>query len=435
MNSGASEPAAEEPVVDDLHLQHESSEAEESGLAKRVSAIYFAYLAGVGLAVTFWPFHLQALGFSGAMIGRIFMVRTGMNIFSQPAITRLADATGKPLGIVRVALFWGAVAPLGMLYFENWWLVAACVWIGGLMTSSLVPLLDATIVTRLPRHPYGNIRMWGSLGYGLIVCSFGFSMRNLDHASAGRWSIYAWTVVMLIGALIGLTLKDPKRKSTASKTIPTTTNTTSSPGGESSSGASATGRYSPAFLALLGLNAFHWFGVISFNIFFGLHTEWRGFSPLVPALGVMFAIAAEALVLRKARRVLDPHSAIRALPFIYLVTGVRWILTATVTSPAVLIAVQLLHGVSFGLWMGAMITVIGRFVSPERRSAAQGLMGGIVFGVGGMAGSATSGYLFDLGGGTLVFYGCVASEVVALLLFALWWHFTGRTHFERPVTT
>lgn len=433
MTSGPAEPATEEPVNDSTILQPEPSEKEESGLAKRVSAIYFAYLAGVGLAVTFWPFHLQALGFSGAMIGRIFMVRTGMNIFSQPLITRLADATGKPLGIIRVALFWGAVAPLGMLYFENWWLVAACVWIGGLMTSSLVPLLDSTIVTRLPRHPYGNIRMWGSLGYGLVVCSFGFSMRNLDHASAGEWSIYAWTTVMLIGAIVGLTIKDPKQKP-SNQTPPAAPATSNDADTQKPAGKPAPRWYSVPFVTLLALNAFHWFGVISFNIFFGLHTEWRGFSPLVPAIGVMIAIAAEALVLRKARRVLDPHSAIRALPLIYVVTGVRWILTATVTSPALLIGVQLLHGISFGLWMGAMMTVIGRFVSPERRSAAQGLMGGIVFGVGGMAGSATSGFLFDLGGGTLVFYGCAASEVAAVLLFALWWYTAGRSHFERPAT-
>jgi MFS family permease len=81
-----------------------------------------------------------------------------------------------------------------------------------------------------------------------------------------------------------------------------------------------------------------------------------------------------------------------------------------------------------------MITVIGQFVPPERRSAAQGLLGGIVFGVGGMAGSAVSGYLFDAGGGSLVFYGCAAAEAIALVLFAIWWFATGRSHFRREPT-
>lgn len=405
------------------------AEMSETRLATGVSAIYFMYLAGVGLAVTFWPFHLQALGFSGAMIGRIFMVRTGMNIVAQPAIARLGDVTGRPLTIIRIALVWGAIAPLGMLVFSNWWLVAASVWIGGLMTSSLVPLLDSTIVTRLPHRPYGSIRMWGSLGYGLIVCGFGFATENVAHATAGRWSLYAWTTVMLLGAFVGLGLRDERAKPSLRRAESRSRRRFFKRGNGSTAKRKAW--YSLPLLTLFALNTCHWFGVMSFNIYFGLHTEWRGFSPLVPALGILCAISAEAVVLRRARAVLIPNTAIRLLPLVYAVTALRWLLTAIVPTAEWLILIQLLHGVTFGLWMSAMITVIGRFVAPEHRSAAQGLMGGIVFGVGGMAGSVTSGYLFDAGGGSLIFYGCAAVECVTLALFLGWWCFSGREHFAR----
>lgn len=391
---------------------------EEPGFANGISAVYFFYLAGVGLAVTFWPFHMQALGFTGAQIGRLFMVRTGLNIVAQPAITRIADAVGRPIAIIRVALLWGAIVPCGMLLFDDWWMIAACMWGTGILTSSLVPLLDASIVTRLPNRSYGSVRLWGSLGYGMVVCGFGLFMRNVEHATAGKMSIFAWLAVMLIASAFGARLSDR----------PT-------PSREERKQQSQVQWVSGGLIAFFVLNLFHWYGMFSFNIFYGLHTEELGFSPFLPALGVLVAIVAEAIALRIGKRVLRPSFAAAMLPVVYALTGVRWALTAWAVEGPLLVAAQALQFFGYGIWIACMMTVIGALVPDVRRNAAQGLMGSIVLGCGGMLGALVSGYFMDIGAGRLVFAACAVADVIALALFAAWWVACGRDAMARQTPT
>ena len=58
--------------------------------------------------------------------------------------------------------------------------------------------------------------------------------------------------------------------------------------------------------------------------------------------------------------------------------------------------VQLLHGVSFGVWFVAMMDGVSRFADDDRRPTLQGWVAAAVLGGGGVISTALGGALMDV---------------------------------------
>lgn len=371
----------------------------------QLASAYAFYLAGLSLAVTYWPLYFESMGLAGAQIGLLFSVRTALNIVAQPVMSGIADATGRPIFMLRAAFLWGAAMPGMMLFADRFWMFAAAMWMSGLLTGAIAPLLDSSIVRRVGASRFGDIRLWGSLGYGAMVLVYGLAMQNRPAGVTGYGAIIGWVTLLLAGAIVAFSmsrqeeieaLQKPKR-------------------GDSK------GWIRGPLVILLLINALHWWGITAFNIYISLHATAAGFGTAIIGMTVAMAIVGEVVAFAFARRLVAPRFAHWMLPLVYLTGAVRWLVTAYAPSGAVLVGVQALHFLSFGIWTAALIHMIGRFVSDDRRAAAQGLMGGLTLGVGGMIGNAVSGAMLDIGGGRLVFIVACLADVAACLLLLLSW--------------
>ncbi|MEM1348528.1 MAG: MFS transporter, partial [Myxococcota bacterium] len=80
-----------------------------------------------------------------------------------------------------------------------------------------------------------------------------------------------------------------------------------------------------------------------------------------------------------------------------------------------LVALQALHGVTFGVFLAAVIAILGRIVPSELRATGQALMYVMVFTVGSIAGNATSGVVYDVHGPVALYQGAGIVEGVALV--------------------
>lgn len=371
----------------------------------QLSASYGLYLAGLALAVTYWPLYFEAMGFAGAQIGLLFSVRTALNIVAQPVMSGIADATGRPIFMLRAAFLWGAAMPGMMLFADRFWMFAAAMWMSGLLTGAIAPLLDAAIVRRVGAGRFGDIRLWGSVGYGVMVLGYGLAMQSQPKGTTGYGAIIGWVVFLLAGAAVAFRISRREEVEALKKPKP-----------------KQKGPWITApLVVLLLINALHWWGITAFNIYISLHASAKGFGTAIIGMTVATAIVGEVLAFAFARRLVSPHFAHWLLPVVYLSGALRWWVTAAAPSGPVLIATQLIHFLSFGLWTASLIHLIGRFVSDDRRAAAQGLMGGLTLGIGGMVGNAVSGALLDIGGGVLVFRVAAGADVAACLLLILTW--------------
>lgn len=371
----------------------------------QLSAAYAFYLSAIALSVTYWPLYFEDSGLSGVQIGVIFSVATAMSIVMQPLVSAMSDAWGRPVRMLRLAFLWSMLLPSAMLFIQGFWVFALAWWLSSLMSIAIVPLLDASIVRRVGADRYGGIRLWGSVGYGLAVLVYGWFMRDQPTGVTGYGAIILWVVLLFCGAAVVWTLP---------------THASDAPARTRGQGLGRDWVTAPLVILFL-INALHWWGITSFNIYIGLHASERGIDTGVIGMTVAAAIVGEVVAFALARRILAPHLAHWVLPLIFITGAVRWVVTALTLSPAILIGVQLLHFFGYGLWMVALIHLIGRFVPDEQRTAAQGLMGGLIYGVGGMLGNLVSGVMFDIGGGEMVFMVAAGADLLACVLLVLTW--------------
>ena len=110
--------------------------------------------------------------------------------------------------------------------------------------------------------------------------------------------------------------------------------------------------------------------------------------------------------------------ALRLRSLAYAGTALRWLLMATVQSLPVLLALQLLHAVSFALmWLSSM-ELVKEFSTPRTLATAQGLFVAACAS-GSVAGMLVWGPLYRSSGGSWVFVCAAAASVISLIVNAL----------------
>ena len=105
----------------------------------------------------------------------------------------------------------------------------------------------------------------------------------------------------------------------------------------------------------------------------------------------------------------------RLLALAFVGSAVRWALLSRSTGAAAVAGLQLLHGLSFGIFWACATRALADLVPPRLRATGQAVFTAIVFGGGNAAGYALSGIGYDrLGGVGPLFLAAAVAEVLAL---------------------
>ena len=91
-----------------------------------------------------------------------------------------------------------------------------------------------------------------------------------------------------------------------------------------------------------------------------------------------------------------------------------------VEQPFVLVFAQVLHGLTFGSFHAAAITVVNRWFLGRTRSRGQALYSSLTFGAGGLVGGLISGWTWDHLGGELTFALSSIFALIGLILVMVW---------------
>jgi PPP family 3-phenylpropionic acid transporter len=127
-------------------------------------------------------------------------------------------------------------------------------------------------------------------------------------------------------------------------------------------------------------------------------------------------VAAEVVALLAFPRVAALFSLRAILATSFAVSALRWFLLSRAEAAAWIVALQLLHAFTFGLFWGAAMDAMSRAVPSRLRATGQAIFAAVVFGVGNAVGYQLSGLGYDRwhGVGTL-FAWAGGVEIVALL--------------------
>lgn len=346
-------------------------------------AFYFiVFYATLGVLIPFWPVWLSARGLDPGQIALIGAVMTGARIVTTPLIGAFSDRVGR-----RTTLLSGlAVAALLAFSAMGWTESFAGIFILTILFAipwtAMGPLGENSAALALRRRglDYARIRLWGSLAF--IGGTLGMARWLENHSDDG-----VHTVLGLGFALVAL----------GCMLLPPI-----GPRPEREAGDAGSFRRLLAlpglptlFLAAGAIQASHGF----YYTFGTLNWRAAGMSDWLIgwlwATGVVAEIALFAFAGPRLRRVDD-----RTL---LLIAGagavVRWSLTAFVDWPPFLFAIQVLHGLSFGLChltiMHYMVNRVPIGLAATGQTLNAALSGGVLMGVA----TLVSGPLYSAHGG------------------------------------
>ncbi|WP_254048231.1 MFS transporter [Uliginosibacterium sp. TH139] len=365
----------------------------------RLSAYYFFYYAFIGVFMPYFALYLQGRGFPSAQIGFLLSIMQWMRLAAPNLWGWLADRAGRRMPVMRIAALCSFCGFLGIWLGEGLWSIALALAVMGFFWTAQSPLAEATTFAHLAgRHGYGRVRAWGSFGFVVAVLGMGWW---LERASID-WVIHAGIVMLAAIVLTSLTVPEAP------------------PADKRASGGSLLSilrrrEVLALLVSCMLMTAAH--GAL--NVFYSIHLVEAGYGKSVVGLLWTLGVLAEILVFMWAPRLMGRFRLRSMLLLALLVAvgrfaligwGVEWI--------GLLLGLQLLHGITFGLNHICAISAVSKWFAGAHQAQGQALYGSISFGAGGIIGSLVSGALWDGVGGGWTF---TASSVFALLGFVVLW--------------
>lgn len=364
----------------------------------RLSGFYFWYFAFIGAFAPYFALYLQSLGFSASQIGLLLAVNPVTRIFGPTLWGWLSDHLGAHGKLIRwtammTALLFAAVfvgRTFGGIFLAL--VMLNIVWCG------VLPLAESATLNQLGREigRYGQIRLWGSVGFVLVVIVTGYVL--------DVWGIAALApaAMVLIGCMALSAFFLPPDRETSHRA-------------DQDSLLRIVGR--PEILALLASFFLMQVAHGPFNAFFSIHLADAGYSK--KAIGWLWSLGviAEIVLFLRLPDLLRRFSLSQILRWSFGCAFVRFVIVAWgVESMPLMVFAQLLHAFTFGAFHAAGVALMHQYFRGRNQTRGQALYTSVGYGLGGTLGTLLSGYAWEGWGAQWTFSAAAFAALLALML-------------------
>lgn len=362
---------------------------------------YFLQLASIASLLPLLAGRLEAAGVSGLTVGGLLALLPLGRLLAAPLWAAVADRYRLGGAVLRVSTGLSAVAGLALCRAESVPALAVALFVFSATRAPIGSVLDAFVLDGLraagrPATDYGRIRLWGSCGFlaGVYLAS---------EVEALSLPMHIVSDVTLVGGFL-LSFAFPWRgEGGPAPVLPALRELV----GE---------RF---FVPLLLAGGLHALSMSVYDTFYSLHIQSLGLGPRVVGLSVALGVGLEVLLMAAGRPLLERLGPARCLLLATLTGLPRWALTASLTDPVWLVAVQALHGIGFGAFWLAGVQRMSRGARPEIAASAQSLWAAGTYGVGALVGAVVAGWARSELGSTGIFWMLTVVSGLASLA-ALW---------------
>jgi len=366
----------------------------------RLACYYGATFMMLGVLLPFWPVWLQSRGLDAEQIGIFMASGVVMKIVANPFVAHLADKHGERKRLIIL------LAGLSLLTFslfalgQSFWSIVLinCLFVA--FWSPAMPLQESLTTQSGARFgfDYGRVRLWGSVTF--IVSAVG-----IGHFLEGRSSDLIFTVIiftLLLTLVAAFLLPDFRSPTSQQKRLPI-----------------IDALKDKKFVAfLVGATLIQ----SSHAVMYGFGTlHWKQAGIGSDVIGWLWAegVIVEIVLFIFGPQILSKIGPTRLIALAGLAGAIRWVGTGLTTDLSALIALQALHGMTFGAaHLGAMHFIQDR-ISPELSATAQGLYSSVVTGVGMGITMYVSGYLYSNYEGQAYFAMGIMAAAGGIIFFLL----------------
>ena len=341
-------------------------------LSWRLSGFYATYFLAVGIYMPYWPIWLDGRTLDPVQIGWVLAASFWIKIAAQPAIARIADWQGRTRQLTTALMALAAVGFLAQSAANGFWPLLI---LGGLTAACyqpVLPIMESVTLRHVENQvlDYGRIRLWGSVAFVAATTMAGLAV---DRQGTGLvvWLMFA---AMALAALACAMAPERPPNVTVKGSQPLLRQF-----------------LSPPFLVFLTTT-----GLISAShaVLYGFGTlNWRAQGHNESTIGLFWAVGvlAEVALFALARSYRDKISPPLLLALAALGGVVRWPLLAVVEDAAILLALQSLHGFTFGAGHLGAMAFLGKTIPAEHSATGQSLYYALVGGI-------LAGAMFPLAG-------------------------------------
>jgi PPP family 3-phenylpropionic acid transporter len=343
----------------------------------QLAGFYFFYFAYLGAFAPYFSLYLKGAGFSAQAIGVLLALPPLMRIVAPHLWGYLADRSQRRVRVTCLSGFAGSVCYLGVFVSSaRWWLlVVIALW--SFFWSAALPLMEATTLDHLGTRStdYGRIRLWGSIGFIAAVVGIGWL---LDQQGVSA------LLPVIAFAMAGILL--------AAWFIPESRHA----GALGSEEPLARLLRRPSVIALIGVCFLMSLAHGPYYTFFSIHLVSLGYSK--SAVGQLWAIGviAEIAIFACMSWMFRNFQAHTLLTASLILAAARFVMIGWFAAfPSVLIAAQILHAATFGVFHSAALSTVHRLFRGRNQARGQAVYSGLSFGMGGTLGGLGSGVAWD----------------------------------------
>jgi MFS transporter, PPP family, 3-phenylpropionic acid transporter len=339
----------------------------------RLAGFYAAYFLAIGIYMPYWPLWLDGKGLDPVEIGWVLAAAFWIKIAAQPTIARIADWRGRTRGLTTALMALSAAGFAVLPGTDGFWPILIIAGITAACYQPVLPVMESVVLRRVDVHglDYGRVRLWGSVTFIIGTMGIGWWIEG-GAASSVVWIMAG--AMALVAVACGLAPNRPDQPSTKR---------------------GATGLVklflTPAFVVFLLASALI---NTSHAVLYGFATlHWRDLGHGETLIGVFWAIGvvAEIALFAVAGRYRDKLGAVPLLMLAALGGAIRWPLLAITEGAVGLLALQTLHGLTFGAGHLGAMAFLSRAIPAERSATGQSLYYALVGGV-------VAGCMFPLAG-------------------------------------
>ena len=382
------------------------------------AALCASYFAHIGFFNPYLPLWLKDLGLGLVTISLLTSIQAVTRLFAPYIWGAVSDHTGERVKLLRFAATVALVASLGLSFdFGLWWL-AVVLLLMFTHTSAMMPMSEAAMA-HLVSHGgafnarrYGRVRLFGSLGFLVMVFLAGgwFEQFGMAHFPE-------WTVLTLLAVVISA-WRMPDLKETVHAH-------------EVKLAVGPVLRQRPVQWLFASI-FFHVLSHMSIYVFLSLYLDSLGYSKTMIGLLWALSVLVEIGWFFTQSRWLPLLSLSGWLVLCGGVTVLRMGLTASwaLVLPVLLLA-QMLHAITFAAHHSVCIALLTEHFPGRLRGRGQALYTVCGYGLPGILGGLVGGVLSSNYGLARVFTVSAATGFVAMLCAFMVW----RWQHPRPAAT
>lgn len=369
------------------------------GALLQARLMYLGYYLALGSFMPYINLYYERMGLGGVQIGTLAALPVLVGAAATLIWGAVADALHWHRGIFRMALLLGPLAVLMLSRATTFSALIPLVIIYALFTSPIVSLMDSAALEIAEAHQmgYGDLRVWGSLGWAAATWGVGALIEHFDI----HWLFYGYIGFMLLTFVASLS--QPPRRHVLQAPL-----------------WHGLRRLLAQRNFLLFLLSIFLLSVTSGGVysFFTLYLDGIGAQEATIGLAWTLAALSEIPVMLGAGAIMRRINAKGLLKVAFLVYALRWALFSFIRNPIWALAVQLMHGLSFGAFLVGGVTYLNEHTPEGLSTTALAIFNTTTFSLAVITGSLVGGYFYDTLGLGAMFR---AFSVLALIGLAVFW--------------